>query len=55
MFDVVELENVWSQGRIGVASTPFTVLLECGGKGEDAPLGNEEEVGLPWYDARGLG
>ena len=25
---LVELENVWSQGRIGLASTPFTMLLE---------------------------
>jgi len=53
---LLEVEKVWSQGRMGVASTPlFTMLLECGRNGEDAPLGNEEEVGLALYDARGLG
>jgi hypothetical protein len=55
LFEWLEVENVWSQGRMGLASTPFTMLLECGRNGEDAPLGNEEDVGLALYDARGLG
>ena len=53
-FDGVPLENVLSHGRIGLPSIPLGISLG-GRKGEDAPLGNEEEVGLALYDARGLG
>jgi len=52
-FDGVPLENVLSHGRIGLPSIPLAISLG-GRKGEDAPLGNEEEVGLALYDARGL-
>jgi hypothetical protein len=53
-FDGVPLENVLSHGRIGLPSIPLGISLG-GRKGEDAPLGNEDEVGLALYDARGLG
>jgi len=48
------LENVLSHGRIGLPSIPPLTISLGGRKGEDAPLGNEEEVGLALYDARGL-
>jgi hypothetical protein len=53
-FDGVPFENVLSHGRIGLPSIPPLTISLGGRKGEDAPLGNEEEVGLALYDARGL-
>jgi hypothetical protein len=53
-FDAVPLENVLSHGRIGLPSIPLAISVG-GRKGEDAPLGNDEEVGLALYDVCGLG